>query len=224
MVAILSLILAGSAIVSASAVVPQQRESLHKRLTSSSTGTSGGYYYSFWTEEDTGVDYENGDDGEYTVTWESSSIDFVAGKGWEEGSDRSISFEADFSPDGNAYLSVYGWTTSPLVEYYILENYGDYDPSAQLTYVGTLDSDGSTYDVYQTTRTDAASIEGDGETFSQYWSIRQDLRSSGTVTTANHFDAWASLGLTLGSFTEGAYQIVATEGYESSGTSTVTVT
>lgn len=92
-----------------------------------------------------------------------------------------------------------------------------------MTYMGTVDSDGSTYKIYQTTRTDASSIEGDGQTFSQFWSIREDLRSSGTVTTTNHFDAWESLGMSLGSFTDGAYQIVATEGYESSGSSTVTV-
>lgn len=136
---------------------------------------------------------------------------------------------------------MYGWTKSPLVEYYILENYGDYNPGSSMTYVGTLDSDGSTYKVYKNTRTNAASIEGDGQTFTQFWSIRevsstqkqchfdqtlticQDLRSSGTVTTANHFDGWESLGLSMGSFSSGAYQIVATEGYESSGSSTVTV-
>lgn len=123
MVAFSSLLAATIATAGVSAAKPS--ESLHKRLSSSSTGTSGGYYYSFWTEVSSGVDYENGNDGEYSVTWESSSIDFTAGKGWATGSDRSIAFDADFNPDGNAYLSVYGWTTSPLVEYYILENYGD---------------------------------------------------------------------------------------------------
>ncbi|KAJ4387466.1 hypothetical protein N0V93_008058 [Gnomoniopsis smithogilvyi] len=225
MVAFSSLIAATAAVAGVSAAVRVSKgDSIHKRLTTSSTGTaSDGFYYSFWTEESTGVDYEDGSDGQYSVTWESSSIDFVAGKGWATGSDRSITYDADFNPDGNAYLSVYGWTTSPLVEYYICENYGDYDPGSAATHMGTVDADGSTYDIYKTTRTDAASIEGDGETFSQYWSIRQDLRSSGTVTTATHFDAWESLGMTMGSFGSGAYQIVATEGYESSGSSTVTV-
>lgn len=100
-------------------------ENLHKRLTSSSTGTSGGHYYSFWVSG-SNVDYTNGDDGEYSVTWTSGTENFVAGKGWNPGADQSVTFDADFNPDGNAYLSVYGWTTSPLVEYYILENYGDY--------------------------------------------------------------------------------------------------
>lgn len=90
MVAFSSLIAATSAIAGVSAAVGKTDESLHKRLTSSSTGTSGGFYYSFWTEESTGVDYENGDDGEYSVTWESSSIDFVAGKGWNPGAVRYV--------------------------------------------------------------------------------------------------------------------------------------
>lgn len=124
MVAFSSLLAASAAVASVSANAVFGRD-LHKRLTTSSTGTSGGYYYSFWVSG-SDVTYTNGDDGEYSVEWTSGTENFVAGKGWNPGADQSVTFDADFSPDGNAYLSVYGWTTSPLIEYYILENYGDY--------------------------------------------------------------------------------------------------
>lgn len=93
MVAFSSLIAATAAVAGVAAAVAKG-DSLHKRLTTSSTGTaSDGFYYSFWTEESTGVDYEDGSDGKYSVTWESSSIDFVAGKGWATGSDRYVAAE-----------------------------------------------------------------------------------------------------------------------------------
>ena len=50
--------------------------------------------------------------------------------------------------------------------------------------------------------------------------MRQNKRSSGSVNTAAHFNAWAALGLKLGSHD---YQIVATEGYFSSGSADITV-
>ncbi|KAK4496096.1 hypothetical protein PRZ48_012075 [Zasmidium cellare] len=200
--------------VSAHPADVQKRQS----ITSSETGTSGGYYYSFWTDG-SGVTYTNGDGGEYSVEWSSGSSNFVGGKGWQTGSDRAITYSADYNPDGNSYLTVYGWSTSPLVEYYIVESYGTYNPGSGGTEVGSVESDGGSYTIYTATRTNAPSIEGTA-TFTQYWSVRDSKRTSGTVTTANHFDAWASLGLDLGTFD---YQIVAVEGYQSSGSATVTV-
>ncbi|KAJ6114516.1 hypothetical protein N7486_000294 [Penicillium sp. IBT 16267x] len=213
--------LVASATVMGVMAVPGEYHKRHDKrqtITSSSTGTSGGYYYEFWTNGGGTVDYTNGNSGEYSVTWENCG-DFTSGKGWETGSARDINFEGSFRPSGNAYLSVYGWTTSPLVEYYILEDYSDYNPGRSMTYKGTVTSDGSVYDIYEHQQVDQPSISGTA-TFNQYWSIRQNTRSSGTVTTANHFNAWANLGMDLGSFN---YQIVSTEGYESSGSSTITV-
>ncbi|KAJ4301807.1 hypothetical protein N0V90_003901 [Kalmusia sp. IMI 367209] len=191
---------------------------LVSRSTPSSTGTNNGYYYSFWTDGGADVTYTNGAAGSYSVTWKTGG-NFVGGKGWATGSARNIKFSGTYSPNGNSYLAVYGWTTNPLIEYYIVESFGTYDPSSQATKKGSVTADGSSYTIATATRTNAPSIQGTA-TFQQYWSVRSSKRSSGTVTTKTHFDAWAKLGLKLGTYN---YQIVAVEGYFSSGSASITV-
>ncbi|KAG0154636.1 hypothetical protein PDIDSM_204 [Penicillium digitatum] len=215
MVSFSSLFVAACAAVTAFAL-PSELEK--RAITTSQQGTSNGYFYSFWTNGGGSVSYNNGASGEYSVSW-SNCGSFTSGKGWATGSSRNINFSGSFKPSGNAYLAVYGWTTSPLVEYYIMENYGDYNPGRSMTFKGTVTSDGSVYDIYTHQQVNQPSISGTA-TFEQYWSIRRTKRSSGTVTTANHFKAWASHGMYLCSHN---YQIVSTEGYQSSGSSDITV-
>ena len=109
-----------------------------------------------------------------------------------------------------------GFTTrSQRGETYILENYGGYNPGRSGgQHKGTLTSDGATYDIYRVDR---------GNGYMQFWSIRQQKSSSGVVTTKNHYDKYNSLGLVFDPAKNATYQIVSTEGYQSTGSSDITV-
>ena len=190
----------------------------NKTVTSNSTGTHNGYFYTFWQEASGGT-MNLGADGNYSLTWNTAAKNIVVGKGWNPGSNRSVTYSGTWNCNGNCYLALYGWTTNPLIEYYVVENYGNYNPSSGSTRLGSITTDGSTYDIYRTQRVNQPSIQGTA-TFYQYWSVRQSKRTGGTITTANHFNAWAASGLTLGTHN---YQVMASEGYYSSGTSNITV-
>ncbi len=98
-------------------------------ITSNQTGTHNGFFYSYW-KDNGNVTMTLGAGGNYSVQW-SNMNNMVVGKGWKPGSaTRVVNYSGSFSPNGNGYLSLYGWTTNPLIEYYIVENFGSYNPSS----------------------------------------------------------------------------------------------
>jgi endo-1,4-beta-xylanase len=145
--------------------------------------------------------------GNYAISW-SGVGDMVGGKGWNPGGYMSVGYNVG-SASGYNTISVYGWTTNPLVEYYITELGSLYTGDA--TYKGSVSSDGHTYNTYEHQQVNQPSIEGTA-TFEQYldaWG-GSSIGSNHTVTTGNHFSHWQSLGMNLGSFN---YMILATEAY-----------
>src|SRR5574339_1145693 len=157
-------------------------------ITSNQTGTHGGFFYSYW--KDSGSASMNlGSGGNYSVNWNLGGGNFVGGKGWSVGSSsRRVGYNAGvWSPNGNAYLALYGWTQNPLVEYYVVDSWGNWRPPGG-TAVATISSDGGTYSLYRTLRQNAPSIEGI-RTFYQFWSVRTSKRPTGSnvaITFANH--------------------------------------
>jgi endo-1,4-beta-xylanase len=130
---------------------------------------------------------------------------------------RNITFTgAHKATAGTVTFQVYGWTKDPLVEYYITEDYIN-----AIQYVGggsrgTITCDGSCYTIYETTRTHSPSIVGTS-TFHQYISVRKTKRQSGSITVANHFDAWKKAGMDLGAHD---YQVLSIEGHNNAAGST----
>ncbi|NME68661.1 glycoside hydrolase family 11 protein [Flammeovirga aprica] len=175
-------------------------------------GNQGGYTYEYWKDSGNGcITLNNG--GNFYVSWNNIG-NLLARKGKRPGvKNQTVTYGANYQPSGNSYLCVYGWTTSPLVEYYIVESWGSWRPPGG-TPKGSVTTDGGTYDIYETTRIQQPSIEGT-KTFQQYWSVRRSKRTSGTVTCANHFNAWGSLGMNMGNLYEVSFTV---EGYQSSGT------
>ena len=99
--------------------------------------TEASFYSSTWGDGTAKYTYTNGPNGQYGVTWSGDKGNFVVGKGYNPGgprydslipttpkshrkvahrSTRAVDYSGTFEPDGNAYLSLYGWSTGPLVE------------------------------------------------------------------------------------------------------------
>ncbi|KAK4560982.1 hypothetical protein LTR86_004937 [Recurvomyces mirabilis] len=177
--------------------------------------------------------------GTFSAKW-SGNTDFVVGLGWSTGSARAITYSGSYSAAGSgSYLSVYGWLNSPQTEYYITENYGSYNPCSGATSLGSVTSDGSSYQVCTDTRTNQPSITGTS-TFKQFFSVRASKRTSGTVTTGNHFKyceysearvtlIWMDSDKHFAGATKGFgnsnfnFQVFAAEAFSGSGSASITV-
>jgi endo-1,4-beta-xylanase len=180
-------------------------------------GTHCGLTYEIWTDSSSAC-MTNTSYG-FRASWDQGDGNYLARKGVRPGSTQPVvTYSADYNPNGNSYLAIYGWTQNPLVEYYIVDSWGSWRPPGTQA-LGTVEVDGGTYDIYRSERVNQPSIEGN-KTFWQYWSVRTEKRTSGTITVAPHFAAWASSGLQMGSFYEVSLVI---EGYQSSGDADVTV-
>jgi len=123
----------------------------------------------------------------------------------------------DVSNADYSYMGVYGWTKSPLVEFYIVDSWidGSSNDWVSARKVGNINVNGDTYIVYENTST-TESIDGH-ITFKQYFSVRTSIRNCGSIDVTEHFIQWEKFGLHIGNLYE--VNIIAKVGSDRSTTS-----
>jgi endo-1,4-beta-xylanase len=93
------------------------------------------------------------------------------------------------------------------------------NPAAGALRIGQLTTGNSVYDFYKEQLWNKPSIEGT-RNYTRYWSVRRNKRVGGTIIIQDHFDAWQSKGLILGSH---EWQVLHVMGYYSSGKANFTL-
>ena len=193
-----------------------------RSFTENATGQIDGYNYELWKDTGTTQMTLLGG-GKFSCSWSNiNNALFRIGKKWDctktwqQLGSISVKYNVDYQPNGNSYMCVYGWTRSPLIEYYIVDSWGSWRPPGGQSR-GTINVDGGTYDIYVTDRINQPSIDGTS-TFKQFWSVRTQKQTQGTISVDKHFSAWTSKNMQLGKMYEAALTI---EGYQSSGKATV---
>ncbi len=198
-------------------------------------GNIGGYDYEMWNQNGQGQVSMNPGAGSFTCSW-SNIENFLARMGKNFDSQKQnykafgnivLTYDVEYTPRGNSYMCVYGWTRNPLMEYYIVEGWGDWRPPGDgAERKGNVTLNGNTYDICKTMRYNQPSLDGTS-TFPQYWSIRSQSGSAnnqtnymkGTIDVSKHFDAWSQAGLDMsGTLYEVSLNI---EGYRSNGSANV---
>ncbi|SHM64136.1 glycoside hydrolase family 11 protein, partial [Ruminococcus flavefaciens] len=198
-------------------------------------GNIGGYDYEMWNQNGQGQVSMNPGAGSFTCSW-SNIENFLARMGKNYDSQKKnykafgnivLTYDVEYTPRGNSYMCVYGWTRNPLMEYYIVEGWGDWRPPGNDgENKGTVTLNGNTYDIRKTMRYNQPSLDGTA-TFPQYWSVRTSSGSAnnqtnymkGTIDVSKHFEAWEKAGLDMsGTLYEVSLNI---EGYRSNGQANV---
>jgi endo-1,4-beta-xylanase len=187
------------------------------QICSNQTGTESGYYYSLW-ENGTGSACLTYNGSAYSTSW-SSIGDFTAGVGWNPGNTNTVNFTSSVSDSaGTALVSVYGWMTNPLTEYYVEENWSG-SPNTSGTNLGTFTDGSSTYTLYEHQQVNQPCITGNSCTFEQYIAVRSSPTTSASVNMANVQAAWKAKGLPVGTQN---YEIVGSEAW-GGGTGSTTI-
>src|SRR5687767_4092835 len=117
-------------------------------------GTVNGWFWSLYREGGS-ANITHGSGGNFAISY-SNVNDVVGGKGWSTGSSRTIGYNVGALSGSYNFVGIYGWTTNPLIEYYVAEK----GSMTGGTSFGSVSSDGHSYSCYKSQRVNAPSIIG----------------------------------------------------------------
>ena len=173
------------------------------------TGAIGDYHYEQWTKSGSATtDFYT--DGSFSCTF-TNTDDFLCREGLFYGqnsgkdplsvgnlvADYSMKTFSNDKSISYAYAGIYGWMQDPLIEWYIVDNWG---PASRPNWLGTskgkITVDGAEYEIF-TASANRATIEG-YKAFDQIYSLRSTARKCGTISITEHFKAWKEKGIAIG--------------------------
>ena len=198
-----------------SATMPTSGGTVH---TSSSQGGSNPLAWQVWSNGGNPGTVTTYSTPAFSTTWSNSS-NYLGRLGFEWGNsggtyDTHGTITAQFvekrqgTPSSNnswSYIGLYGWSTNPCVEWYIVEDslatmpISPYNSSQK----GTATIDGESYKFYSNNTNGTGGSRCSGvSSWLQFWSVRQKARQCGTITVTDHFDGWKAANMTMGNLLE----------------------
>jgi hypothetical protein len=186
--------------------------------TSSSQGGTNPLAWQVWSNGGTPGTVTTFSTPAFSATWNNSQ-NYLGRLGFEWGNSGGTydthgtilaQFASKKSGTGNfqwSYIGLYGWTTNPCTEWYIVDDSFSKMPinpgSCSNMSNSPLSVDGGKYTmcVRQTSGTGGDRCGG-ASSWAQYYSIRQDNRTCGTINATAHFDAWKAAGNKMGNLLE----------------------
>ncbi|MGL1886164.1 MAG: glycoside hydrolase family 11 protein [Reichenbachiella sp.] len=157
-------------------------------------GYNSGYFWTMYKEggwAKMNFPYAGQYGGNFEVEYKSNQ-DVVGGKGWRTGSGRTINYNIGTLQGSYAFVGVYGWSKTPLIEYYISEK--GYGISGQ-NQNKNVTINGKNYKFKKNTRYNKPSILGT-KTFDQYINEHGSAPtgSNQQINMQAHFNHWDNNG------------------------------
>jgi len=151
----------------------------------------------------------------FSAAWNNSG-DYLGRLGFEWGNSgktydqygtitAGYAFKKTGSGGGFSYIGIYGWSTNPCVEWYILDDsFGamPFSPYNSGQKGSPTMIDGENYKFYSNSTNGTGGSRCNQSSWTQFWSIRQKARQCGTITISDHFKAWDAAGMKLGNLLE----------------------